>query len=279
MGPLFFDFDITQKIEFHVTDSNSNSASVLIYFDKEKPVTPIVPGVPGMPMLTSTIIPVAFDRMYFSGEHNLLYGTVNPSQHGQIQLDQGPEIGTVTEFFPSTWQANLQQAAVWLSQLRISGRASDIIDVVAKQFNEITDLSPEVPYNVPTIYASMKYRARKMPVSLVSSGINKFISLIIAIKTQRSGVLLIDEIENGMYYKGFQAFWEALHRFSIDNNAQLFVSTHSWECLKAAAEVNEKFPDDFSLVQLSQEGGISTARNVKGEDAANAIEHGIEVRG
>ena len=118
-----------------------------------------------------------------------------------------------------------------------------------------------------------------MPVAMVSGGIHKLFLILLGIASQSKGVILIDEIENGIYYKGFQAFWEALHRFSIDNNAQLFVSTHSWECLKAAAEVNEKFPDDFSLVQLSQEGGISTARNVKGEDAANAIEHGIEVRG
>lgn len=277
---FFFDFKIDRTIQFLTKDSDSRAAAVKVYFDAKRPVTPTIPEniFPGAPVLISTIIPIAFDRVSFTGESGTLYGTINPGQHGQLQLDQGPELGSATQFFPSTWQSNAQQVASWFSQLRIANQASDILPVVQKQFPEVTDLSPETPYNLGAIYAGLKYRSRKMPLSLLSSGINKFISLMIAIRTHRSGVLLIDEIENGIFYKMFPSFWEALHRFASENSTQLFLSTHSWECLKAAADLIEKHEDAFTLIQVSQEQGVSHAVVVPGKEASAAIEAGIEVR-
>ena len=279
----FFDFDITKIISFKVVDSENRKADVEIYFDKDRPVTPVpvlVPhSLPGFPTLTSTIIPLAFKRVTFTGESSTLDATIH-QQHGNLFLQQGPEVGTVSEFFPSTWQSNSQQVAAWFSQLRISkaNDANDIVKIINKQFPDVTDISSELPHNVGSLYATVKHHSQKMPISLISSGINKFVSLLIAIRTYRRGVVLIDEIENGIYYQMFPAFWEALHRFAVDNKTQLFLSTHSWECLKAASGVIRKHPDDFSLIQVSQDKGVSNALVAAGENAAAAIESDIEVR-
>jgi AAA15 family ATPase/GTPase len=274
----FFDFDIAKTISFRVTDSDKREARLEMYFDKDRPVTPTPHTMPGVPILTSTIIPLAFKRQTFTGEINTIDATISPQQHGQIFLQQGSEIGTVSEFFPSTWQSNSQQVAAWFSQLRISNQAEDIFKIVHKQFPDITEISSEVPYQFGALYATIRHHSKKMPISLISSGINKFVSLLIAIRTYRGGVILVDEIENGIYYKMFPAFWEALHRFAVENKTQLFLSTHSWECLKAAATVIDKHTNDFALIQVSQEKGISTARIAAGENAAAAIESDIEVR-
>jgi hypothetical protein len=283
----FFDFDITKTISFRMMDSDKRKASLDIYFDNDRPVTPgttrpdYLPGVqgaPGFPILTSTIIPLAFKRVGFTGDESTLDATVHQQQYGQLFLQQGPEIGTVSEFFPSTWQSNSQQVAAWFSQLRISNPGDDIVDIVHKQFSDITDISTEMPYGLGALYATIKHHSRKMPISLVSSGINKFISLLIAIRVSRRGVILIDEIENGIYYKMYAEFWKALYRFAAENKTQLFLSTHSWECLKAVAPLIDRNPKDFALIQVSREKGISVARVATGANAAAAIEGDIEVR-
>lgn len=277
---LFFDFQIDRTISFLVRDSKSHAASLKIYFDEKRPVTPSIQetAYPGLPVLTSTIVPVAFERLSFTGDASTLYGTVNPQQQGSLLLEQGPEIGTATQFFAANWQTNAPQVAAWYSQLRINNRGADIPGIVREQFADIEDLTTEAPHNVASIYASMKYRSKKIPVSLVSSGLNKFIALMVAIRTFRGGVLLVDEIENGIFYKMFPAFWRALHSFAVDNQTQLFLSTHSWECLKAASELIEKHEDDFTLVQVAQYHGCSSAVVVSGREAGAAIEEGIEVR-
>ncbi len=40
----------------------------------------------------------------------------------------------------------------------------------------------------------------------------------------------------------------------------------------------EKFPNDFTIVQVTQDDGISDALVIPGQDAAIAIESGLEVR-
>lgn len=278
----FFDFDISQEISFAITDSEARKATLRIYFDKDQPVTPLAPGqlqIPmGFPALTNTIIPLAFDRVAFAGDASKLYGTIAVQHQGQLFLQQGPELGTVSEFFPSTWQSNAQQVAAWFSQLRIANKSKDIVSIIHKQFPEILDISPEQPHGIGSLYAKVRHRSRSLPVSLVSSGLNKFISLLIAIRTYKNGVILIDEIENGVYFQMFPALWEALHKFAVQNKTQLFLSTHSWECLQAASDVIDCHKEDFALIQVTNEKGASVARVAAGRSAAAAIESDIEVR-
>lgn len=277
----FLDFDISKTITFKIIDSERRNASLKMYFDQDRPVTPLPgnpPFHPGMPALTNTIIPLTFKRRAFTGEESTLDATIHQQQLGQLFLQQGPELGTVSEFFPSTWQSNAQQVASWFSQLKISNRSDDIVDIVRRQFPDISELSSETPYGVASVYATVKHHSEMMPVALVSSGINKFMSLLIAIRTYRGGVVLIDEIENGIYYKMFPALWEALHKFAIANKTQLFLSSHSWECLRGAASVIDKHTKDFSLIQVLHDKGVSEALVAAGQNAAAAIESGIEVR-
>ena len=100
-----------------------------------------------------------------------------------------------------------------------------------------------------------------MPVALVSAGINKIIAILIAIRTHRGGVVLIDEIENGIYFGMFPSLWETLYRFAKDNSTQLFLSSHSLECLRAATETMNKNSHDFSLIQVENRKWAEYRRN------------------
>ncbi len=109
----FFDFDISKKISFKIADSEKREATLEMFFDQERPVTPLPAGPrgaqTGMPALTNTIIPLAFKRKSFAGEESVLDATILAQQHGQLHLQQGSELGTVSEFFPSTCRSGRSQ--------------------------------------------------------------------------------------------------------------------------------------------------------------------------
>ena len=126
---------------------------------------------------------------------------------------------------------------------------------VERFFPSITDLSVQAPVAFPTIYATLRAQKKKVPISLVSSGINKFVSLLVMIRTFKEGVVLIDEIENGIYYETFPALWRILHKFAKRNRTQLFLSTHSLECIKGALDTMEEFEEDFALLQIAPKNG------------------------
>jgi hypothetical protein len=287
MEPHILCNDVNHAVKTEIKDANGQTASLSIYFDFDKPITHFLPqhphrvpfnpaaALPGQ-AIPMSIAPIVFERNLFTGEDSTLYGNI--LENGHIHFDQGRELGTATEFFPSTWQLTAVQVANWYSQLSIANQEREIIEAIKDLFGEIEDLSVQ-SLQFPALYATIKHRSRKIPVSLVSAGIPKFISILVAVRSYSPGVVLIDEIENSIYYKMFPALWEMLYKFAIRSGTQLFLTTHSLECLKHAVPLMRLHSEDFNLIQVLQEQGVSGATVLPGDEAVAAIQSDLEVRG
>ncbi len=94
------------------------------------------------------------------------------------------------------------------------------------------------------VILKLKLKDRQMPVLLSSlgEGINRYIAVLCAIWASKDGFLLIDEIENGIHYTNYKKLWQIIFQASADANCQLFITSHSKECIEA-----------FNDVQLEQE--------------------------
>jgi len=99
-----------------------------------------------------------------------------------------------------------------------------------------------------------------------------------SILTFSGSVILIDEIENGLHSSILPHMWEILHRLSSASNVQLFMTTHSWECLKSALPVIEKSQNDFSLIRVERDGLCATPKLFNGADLEAALEEEFDVR-
>jgi AAA15 family ATPase/GTPase len=104
-------------------------------------------------------------------------------------------------------------------------------------------------------------------------------TILLHIAHSQNSAMLIDEIENGIHHTRHAKLWEQLMSFADSYDTQVFAATHSWEYLEAGLPVLDKFASDFTLIQVSQDDGISNAFVVSGRDAAAAIRNGIDVRG
>jgi AAA15 family ATPase/GTPase len=52
--------------------------------------------------------------------------------------------------------------------------------------------------------------SRKIPIPYMGEGISKLLSYILAIMTTQNGIVLIDEIENGLHYSVLPDIWKAM---------------------------------------------------------------------
>jgi predicted ATPase len=125
---------------------------------------------------------------------------------------------------------------------------------------------------VCTEYAGLP---EKVPLNLVSSGMSKMAAILFAIASKRGSVLLIDEIENGIFHKRLDLFWKSLLDFATETESQVFASTHSGECIRAAATLAEEFPKDFAVVQSDGAGGL---HQFDGKSLSAAMRENIEIR-
>ena len=96
-------------------------------------------------------------------------------------------------------------------------------------------------------------------------------------------ILIIDEIENGLYHAGLGDFWKGLIRILESEEVQLFATTHSRECMEAAHQANRTLEEPSSLRYLRLDRTLKEPETIVGtvfdsDTMATAIEHGEEMR-
>jgi len=79
--------------------------------------------------------------------------------------------------------------------------------------------------------------SKLMPLALMGDGLVRLITMLIYITyTAPHGIVLFDEIENGLHFSVMTKVWQVLDQFSHRHNVQIFATTHSNECIRAAQE-------------------------------------------
>lgn len=118
-----------------------------------------------------------------------------------------------------------------------------------------------------------------VPLPLVGGGGIRLVEILLAALNARSGLVLIDEIENGLYYKNLEAAWKAIELASASADVQVFATTHSWECIQAAvAAFTGEHAGDFRLHRLERKKGEVRAFTYTHELAQTALDVNLEVR-
>jgi len=72
-----------------------------------------------------------------------------------------------------------------------------------------------------------------IPVNLMGGGIANSLSILLAMLDSQDGIVLIDEIEDGLHHSIQQKIWKAVFKWAQDLNVQVFATTHSNECIRA----------------------------------------------
>ncbi len=91
--------------------------------------------------------------------------------------------------------------AQMFSELSLKKKSAPIISAVRELYPEVIDLTVESIAGDLALCFSLSSLNERIPVGAVSSGITRFVALMVGIGSQPGGVLLIDEIEVGLLYK------------------------------------------------------------------------------
>lgn len=73
-----------------------------------------------------------------------------------------------------------------------------------------------------------------LPFTQLGQAFSRVLEIYCEIFANQPKIILIDEIENGLYYEGMADFWKGLFAVLEDQDVQLFATTHSRECMEAA---------------------------------------------
>ena len=116
-----------------------------------------------------------------------------------------------------------------------------------------------------------------VPLTVMGDGMTRFASTVLAMTKVAGGVMLIDEVENGIHHSVLADVWRVIDNASRRFGVQVFATTHSFECVHAADQAIKT--DALSLHRLARadDGSCRCVTYDRAEIAA-AIRHDIEVR-
>ncbi|MBS1718574.1 MAG: AAA family ATPase [Armatimonadetes bacterium] len=185
----------------------------------------------------------------------------------------------LTPIFINTSEPSYELTGLF-SELQQAGQLKTILQRVHREFPFIEDLyHGQDTLGNPIILARVCNEPKALPIYNISSGFVHWLRYSISLGYLPNIVFLIDELENGTYFGRYGALWKMLYEEASARNSQLFVTTHSRECLAGVLQVAGSKPSDFSLIQLAYDGSAVTATQIEGEQLCGALRNGFEVRG
>jgi len=129
------------------------------------------------------------------------------------------------------------------------------------------------------LYGEKSGMNRLMPLNLMGDGITRIADLVLAVASNPNGVVLWDEIENGIHHSVLSKLWETIGEISSEFNTQLFMTTHSFECIMAAHKAFRTADDyPFALYRLDRIGDNVKAFRYDKPLIEAAAETGLEMR-
>ena len=184
-----------------------------------------------------------------------------------------------TAFVTSAKYVIYTQMAKWFTTVEDLGKIDEVTKRMRGMFPTIERLSIGIGNDDrPVIRAKLGIRSQPVLFYLFGDGAKRLLSLLLAVYSADSDVVLIDEIENGVFHEGLVDVWTGLHSASNESGVQVFATTHSWECVLAATRAFEHSPDDFRLHRLERHGDDVIVVTAKTEQVAGAAAHGFDVR-
>lgn len=118
-----------------------------------------------------------------------------------------------------------------------------------------------------------------IPIAYMGEGISRLLSIILAIATTENGVVLIDEIENGLHYSKITDIWKGIDLISRQTNTQIFATTHSFECITSAHQAfNNDSNYDFTYHRLERVNDFIQVFSYDKETINTSVEMNFEMR-
>ncbi len=164
------------------------------------------------------------------------------------------------------------------SNLERVGRQDEVLTTLRLLEPRLQRLTLLVVDREPIIHGDIGM-SELVPLPLMGEGIGRLLSIILAIANAKGGTILIDEIENGLHYSVLTNVWKAIAEAARRADVQIFATTHSQECIRAAHKAFESSNKyDFRYHRLERVKDEIRAVTYNQETLATSDEMNLEMR-
>ena len=271
--PMFTGLDMTRSVEIKGHHESHGVLALTIKREQMDHVDLSIEGAVG----ASGTEPGNSSALLFSyqeGTRSMVNGRVRLMADGGVRIDSSasPPVAAV---FLSTRNLNLQEDAVRLGQLRKRKQGELLASALRTVDPRLRSVEDNSASGVPMIWADVGL-SEFVPLLVLGEGMTRIARLILAISAAPGGVVLVDEMENGLHHSILSKVWRAVDQVAGQFNTQVFASTHSFECSAAAHQSLDAA--SLGIHRLEEHAGTIRCISYSSEEARAAISHDLEIR-
>ena len=153
----------------------------------------------------------------------------------------------------------------------------EALQIIEPQIDRLNFLNENEYSNVRVPFVTLKNTGQRFRLSSMGDGINRILSIILALVNCKGGVFLLDEFETGLHYTVQTKLWEIIFMLSEKLNVQVFVTSHSRDCINSFVVANEK--KQGLIIRLDdREGNIVAVSYNNEEDMRFIAQSNVEIR-
>jgi len=198
-------------------------------------------------------------------------GTIRAS--GQQRSDLGRTTLLSARAYPTP-----ARYAQQFSSLLKKKQDKDVMDglkIIAPTLQRIEVVSESIG---PSIYLDIGLDAL-VPLTVSGEGMVRMFSIILELISSRNGVLLIDEIDNGLHHTVMPKLWDLLGALVEKHDVQVFATTHNDDMMRSALEVFAGKEGMLGLFRIDRRGDSHVMVSYSEEAMEAVLEVPFEVRG
>jgi len=284
-GWLFYEKDLKQKMTFEAeTSQGVRSLNISLGPQREirsnRNIALSQKKRPSVATATTAMGPGELLLVYEDEKRQRVRSRAFIRENGiGIGVELGKSVAFPISTFVTSRNGYVGENAERFSKLEEVGRESELIQPLRALEPRLSRLAVIVTGAGPMIHGDIGI-GRMIPIPMMGEGIGRLMTILLAIASSKDGIVIVDEIDTGIHYSALVGLWTSIAEAARERNVQLFASTHSWECMKAAHEAFSKARTyDLSIQRLDRkDSGEVFATNYDHEMVEVALSSGVEVR-
>jgi hypothetical protein len=181
---------------------------------------------------------------------------------------------------PFSSRSTSQLAALWDS-IALKDEEKQVVgalQIVSSEIEAVSMIGGEVGSRSRTAIAKSRAYPNPIPLRTFGDGVNRLFGIILSLSCAKGGVLLVDEIENGLHHSILTKVWTVIFQMARNLNVQVFATTHSWDCIKSFQEAANADPAEGVLARLTLKGEAVIPTLLREEQLRIASRDQIELR-
>ncbi len=282
-GWLFYDKDFKKAITIELQDVSGKKRRLIVRLEERKEIRfkegrrPSPKGARSSATAATKSPPTTL-RLDYRDEAGHDFHTRAYVSESELKLERAAALAVPNSIYVSARSGYSSENPERFSKLQAEGKEPRLLGPLRILEPRLKSLHVLVTGAGPMIHGDVGM-GRMVPVPMMGEGVGRLLTFLLGITASPRAFVMIDEIDSGLHHSVMKDVWSAIAETARQDDVQVFATTHSWECLRAAHESfaqGEQY--DLRVHRLDREQGRVISTTYDPEMIETALFSGLELR-